>query len=68
MTMQYIKSLTDWSRTLQCRAVWATSGGVARRIVSIGRKWLWVIPAACDGPGAAVRPVMVGEVTEIRGL
>ena len=64
MTMQRLKSLTDWNRTLQRRSIWCDlADGQTARVVGVGRVWVRLM--AAGGAKSKVRPE---SIVEIRGL
>jgi len=64
MTIEYIKCLTDWKKTLNSRSVYAVfSNANVLRIVGIGKKFVKVMHN--NGLIESVRPQ---AIVEIRGL
>lgn len=62
LTIDAIKKMTDWPRTLNCRSVYAVSAQGTHRIIGIGRKFVRIMSR---GRIHVIRPE---TITEIRGL
>ncbi len=64
MTMQQLKSLTDWNCSLQSRSVWCDlTDGRTARVIGVGRVWVRLM----RGDGATFT-VSAESISSIRGL